>query len=415
MKYVIIGAGPAGSVAADTLRAADPGSSVTIIGEENAPPYSRMAIPYYLVGNIDETGTYLKKQDGYYETNNIELVRSRVTGISPKDKSVSLADGSTRPYDKLLIATGARPVKPPIEGLDQPGVHHCWTLEDARNIIDLAQEGSHVVLLGAGFIGCIILEALAERGVDLTVVEMGERMVPRMMNETAGGLLQKWCENKGVKVFCNTKITQLEPNKDSSDTIQVDMDNGKSVPAHLVVIAAGVTSNIDFLEGSGIKTEQGILVDESMQTSLPDIYAAGDVAQGPDFFGGGKAVHAIQPTAADHGRVAALNMAGQNSVYQGSLIMNVLDTLGLITASFGQWEGVPGGEQAENLDADNYRYINLQFDKDILVGAITAGRTDMVGVLRGLIQSKVSLGPWKAALMEDPHRIAEAYVDRKGA
>lgn len=152
-----------------------------------------------------------------------------------------------------------------------------------------------------------------------------------------------------------------------------------------------------------------------MQTSLPDIYAAGDVAQGPDFFGGGKAVHAIQPTAADHGRVAALNMAGQNSVYQGSLIMNVLDTLGLITASFGQWEGVPGGEQAENLDADNYRYINLQFDKDILVGAITAGRTDMVGVLRGLIQSKVSLGPWKAALMEDPHRIAEAYVDRKGA
>lgn len=415
MKYVIIGAGPAGSVAADTLRAADPGSSITIIGEENAPPYSRMAIPYYLVGNIDEAGTYLKKQDGYYDTNNIELVQSRATRISPKDKTVSLADGSTRPYDKLLISTGARPVKPPIEGLDQPGVHHCWTLEDARNIIDLAQEGSHVVLLGAGFIGCIILEALAMRGVDLTVVEMGERMVPRMMNETAGGLLQKWCEDKGVKVFCNTKITQLEPNKDPADTIQVDMDNGKSVPAHLVVIAAGVTSNIDFLEGSGIKTEQGILVDESMQTSVPDIYAAGDVAQGPDFFGGGKAVHAIQPTAADHGRVAALNMAGQNSVYQGSLIMNVLDTLGLITASFGQWEGVPGGEQAENLDADNYRYINLQFDKDVLVGAITAGRTDMVGVLRGLIQSKVSLGPWKNALMEDPHRIAEAYVDRKGA
>ena len=415
MKYVIIGAGPAGSVAADTLRAADPGSSITIIGEENAPPYSRMAIPYYLVGNIDEAGTYLKKQDGYYDTNNIELVQSRATRISPKDKTVSLADGSTRPYDKLLISTGARPVKPPIEGLDQPGVHHCWTLEDARNIVDLAQEGSHVVLLGAGFIGCIILEALAMRGVDLTVVEMGERMVPRMMNETAGGLLQKWCEDKGVKVFCNTKITQLEPNKDPADTIQVDMDNGKSVPAHLVVIAAGVTSNIDFLEGSGIKTEQGILVDESMQTSVPDIYAAGDVAQGPDFFGGGKTVHAIQPTAADHGRVAALNMAGQNSVYQGSLIMNVLDTLGLITASFGQWEGVPGGEQAENLDADNYRYINLQFDKDVLVGAITAGRTDMVGVLRGLIQSKVSLGPWKNALMEDPHRIAEAYVDRKGA
>jgi len=415
MNYVIIGAGPAGSVAADTLRATDPESNITIIGEENAPPYSRMAIPYYLVGNIEEQGTYLKKQDGFYEKNNIELVRSRVSGISPSDKSVTLADGSKRSYDKLLIATGARPVKPPIEGLDLPAVHHCWTLEDARNIIKLAQKGSHVVLLGAGFIGCIILEALALRGVELTVVEMGERMVPRMMNETAGGLLQKWCEGKGVSVHCNAKITKLEPNADPADTVQVDLDNGETIPAHLVVVAAGVTSNIDFLGGSGIETDQGILVDENLQTSVADIYAAGDVAQGPDFFGGGKAVHAIQPTSADHGRVAALNMAGQNSVYQGSLIMNVLDTLGLITASFGQWQGVSGGESSESLDAENYRYINLQFDGDVLVGAITAGRTEMVGVLRGLIQSKVSLGPWKEALVADPHRIAEAYVDRKGA
>lgn len=415
MNYVIIGAGPAGSVAADTLRAADPESNITIIGEENTPPYSRMAIPYYLVGDIEESGTYLKKQDGFYEANNIELVRSRVSGVSPSDKTVTLADGSKRSYDKLLIATGARPVRPPIPGLDLPGVHHCWTLEDARNIINLAQKGNHVVLLGAGFIGCIILEALANRGVELTVVEMGERMVPRMMNEIAGGLLQKWCEGKGVNVHCNAKIVKVEAHSDPADTLKVDLDNGYEAPAHLVVVAAGVTSNIDFLEGSGIETDQGILVDENLQTNLPDIYAAGDVAQGPDFFGGAKTVHAIQPTSADHGRVAALNMVGQNSIYQGSLIMNVLDTLGLITASFGQWQGVAGGDSAESLDAANYKYINLQFDKDVLVGAITAGRTEMVGVLRGLIQSKVSLGPWKEVLMADPHRIAEAYVDRKGA
>jgi len=411
MDYVIIGAGPAGSVAADTLRAADPNSRITIIGEEDAPPYSRMAIPYYLVGNIEESGTYLKKEPGFYEKNNIELVRSRVSGISPSEKNVTLADGAKCSYDKLLIATGARPIKPPIDGLDLPGVHHCWTLEDARNIIDRAQKGSKVVLMGAGFIGCIILEALALRGVELAVVEMGERMVPRMMNETAGGLLQSWCEDKGVAVYCGAKITQVA---DGGGELMVTLDTGKTIPANLVVVAAGVTPNMDFLEGSGIETDQGILVDETLQTSAPDIYAAGDVAQGPNFFGGEKTVHAIQPTAADHARVAATNMTGGRSSYSGSLVMNVLDTLGLITASYGQWEGVPGGDSAESLDEDNYRYVNLQFDGDVLVGAITAGRTDMVGVLRGLIQSRVSLGPWKEALQKDPHRIAEAYVDRKG-
>jgi len=412
MDYVIVGAGPAGSVAADTLRAADPNSRITIIGEEDAPPYSRMAIPYYLVGNIEETGTYLKKEPGFYEKNNIELVRSRVSKISPSEKNVTLADGTKCSYDKLLIATGARPIKPPIDGLDLPGVHHCWTLEDARNIVERAQKGSKVVLMGAGFIGCIILEALALRGVELAVVEMGERMVPRMMNETAGGLLQSWCEDKGVAVYCSTKITQVA---DGDGELMVTLDTGKTIPADLVVVAAGVTPNIDFLEGSGIETDQGILVDESLQTSAPDVYAAGDVAQGPNFFGGEKTVHAIQPTAADHARVAATNMTGGQSTYSGSLVMNVLDTLGLITASYGEWEGVPGGERAESLDENNYRYVNLQFDGDVLVGAITVGRTDMVGVLRGLIQSRVSLGPWKEALQQDPHRIAEAYVDRKGA
>jgi NADPH-dependent 2,4-dienoyl-CoA reductase/sulfur reductase-like enzyme len=410
MTYVIIGAGPAGVTAADTLRKADPGSEIVMIGAEPEPPYSRMAIPYVLTGIIAEEGTYLRKDDGHYDNNAIKYRQGVVASIDPKKKTLKLQDGSTQDYTKLLIATGASPVRPPIEGLDLPGVHHCWTLEDCRNIIKYADKGADVVLMGAGFIGCIIMEALAGRGVNLTVVEALDRMVPRMMNEAAGNMVKAWCEQKGINVHTSTKVTKLEVSGDKTDTLKVDLDNGKSIPAHLVVVATGVKSNIGFVEGTGLKTDQGILVDEFMRSSVDDIYAAGDCAQGPDFSTGGWAVHAVQPTAVDHGRIAGMNMAGKSAPFKGSLNMNVLDTVGLISASFGKWDGVKGGDHAEAIDADNFRYMRLEFDGDKIVGALSLGRTDHIGVLRGLIQTEIKLGAWKDKLIADPHLIADAYV-----
>ncbi|MGB0682264.1 MAG: NAD(P)/FAD-dependent oxidoreductase [Magnetovibrionaceae bacterium] len=414
-SYVVVGAGPSGVVCAETIVKEQPGAKVLLIGNEPEPPYSRMAIPYYLVGNIKEEGTHLRHTDGHYDALGITYKQAKVTGLDPKAHTLELHGGDTVKYEKLCIATGASPIRPPIQGLDNPGVHHCWTLEDARNIISLAHEGAHVVLMGAGFIGCIILEALAERNVNLHVVEMGDRMVPRMLDENAGGLLKTWCQDKGVMVHTSTKITQLEPNKgEPEDTLLVDLDNGHQIPAHLVVVAAGVKSNVSFLEWSGLELDQGIKVNEYLETTAPDVYAAGDVAQGPDFTTGGWSVHAIQPTAADHGRIAALNMLGRGAKYQGSLVMNVLDTLGLISVSYGAWDGVEGGDSVQELDAENYKYIRLEFDGEFLVGAQTLGRTEHVGVLRGLIQSNQPLGEWKDKLLKDPHRIMEAYIATQG-
>lgn len=417
-RYVVLGAGPAGVIAAETLRKRDKTGDILLIHGEAGEPYSRMAIPYFLSNMIDEAGTELRKTRDHFENLRINVQHGWVQRISPDAGRVDLKDGQTIPYDRLLIATGASAIRPPIEGLDLPGVHSCWTLEDARNIVRLAERGSHVVLLGAGFIGCIILEALVERGVSLSVVEMGDRMVPRMMNETAGSMLKRWCENKSVNVLTSTSISKIErasAQQDGRDALLVDLDSGQQLPAHLVVVAAGVRSNMGFLEGSGINTDQGILVDRFLRSSHPNVFAAGDVAQGPDFSTGGQSVHAVQPTAADHGRIAAINMAGGSAPFKGSLVMNVLDTVGLVSCSFGQWQGVEGGEQAERVDADAFKYINLQFAGDHLVGAISLGRTDWVGVIRGLIQTQIPLGPWKQKLMADPHRIAEAYVARAGA
>lgn len=408
MQHVIIGAGPAGVIAAEALRKLQPDAVVTLVGDEPEPPYSRMAIPYYLARQIKEEGTYLRKFDDHFRDRNIAIVQGRVAAIDRSARQLKLEGGSEVPYDKLLIATGAIPVSPPIEGIDSPGVTACWTLEDARRIASTSKPGAKVVLMGAGFIGCIILEALAKSGADLTVVEMEDRMVPRMMNDIAGNLIKDWCESRGVKVHTSTQVTAIEKN---GKKLRVVLASGESVEADLVVSATGVRPNVDLVADGGIEVDHGILVNRHMQTNDPDIFAAGDVAQGIDFSTGEYSVQAIQPTAADHGQLAARNMAGlEGAVHKGCVNMNVLDTIGLISSSFGLWMGTDGGDSAELLNRERYRYLNLKFEDDVLVGATSLGLTQHVGVLRGLIQTKTRLGAWKQKLKDDPTRIMEAYL-----
>ncbi|MFW6077809.1 MAG: NAD(P)/FAD-dependent oxidoreductase [Hyphomicrobiales bacterium] len=409
MDHVIIGNGPAGVIAAETLRRTDPACRVRLIGDEPEPPYSRMALPYLLAGNIEESGTHLRHGKDHWASRGIELETGRVVKLDPGQRRVVLDDGSDMTFDRLLIATGSTPVRPPIPGMDLEGVETCWTLADARRIAAAARPGSDIVLMGAGFIGCIVLEALVARAVNLTIIEMEERMVPRMMDRTGGDMIKRWCEDKGVKVLTSTRVEGLTR---KNGRIELALAGGGGVTADGVVCATGVKPNISFFDGSGIETDLGVLVDHHLQTSIEGIHAAGDVAQGPEFFTGKREIHAIQPTASEHGRIAALNMAGRSTRYGGSLSMNVLNTLGLISSSFGQWMGVDGGEETVAADPANGRYLKLAFADDMLVGALALGLTQHVGVIRGLMQSKVRLGHWKERLMRDPARVMEAYLAR---
>ena len=403
MQYLIIGAGPAGVNAAETLRQLDPDASITLVGDEPEPPYSRMAIPYLLMERIDEQGTHLRDRADHFTALDIDVRHARVGKVEPDAGRVTLQDGGTIDYDRLLIATGSTPARPPIPGVDGANVSSCWTLADARAIAARAARDSRVALIGAGFIGSIILEALAMRGVRLTVIEQGERMVPRMMGAEAGGMLKRWCESHGVTVHTGARVDAIEPGG-------VRLADGVLVEADLVITATGVRPNVGFLDGSGVKVEQGVLIDRHFRTSVDGVYAAGDVAQGLDFCTGEYAVHAIQPTATDHGHLAAVNMSGREAAYEGSVNMNVLDTLGLLSCSFGRWEGVEGGDHAQLSSPDDYRYLSLQFDGDRLIGANAVGLIQHVGVLRGLIQRRTALGEWKNRLLRDPTRLMEAYM-----
>jgi NAD(P)H-nitrite reductase large subunit len=410
MKHIILGNGPAGVVASETIRKADPDAEITMVGDEPEPPYSRMAIPYLLQGDIQEDGTYLRKDAGHFERLRITLAAGHAEAVDTKAKQVRLKGGTTLPYDRLLIATGAHATKPPVAGMDSPSVQTCWTLADARNIAALAKPGSRVLQIGAGFIGCITLEALANRGVHLTVVEMGDRMVPRMMTPVAGAMIKKWCEKKGVRVHTRARVVSVRPDMKRAGSLFVEIDSGDELPADLVICAAGVRPNIDFLAGSGIATDVGVFVDDHLRTNVPDVYAAGDVAEAMDFSTGERGINAIQPNAVDQGRVAALNMAGKETRSVRSLAINVLQTLGLVSSSFGKWWGEIDGQSAEAVDAENFRYLSLQFKGDILIGATSIGLTENVGVLRGLIQTRKHLGAWKDELLRDPTRIMQASL-----
>ena len=412
MKHIILGNGPAGVVAAETLRRAAPNDDILLVGNEDAPPYSRMAIPYLLEGNIDESGTYLRKSADHFDQLCIRQRRGRAVAVNSEKRTVLFDDGHFEDYDRLLVATGSHPVRPPIPGIDLPQVQTCWTLDDARAIAQLAKPGSRVLQLGAGFIGCIIMEALVKRGVQLTVVEMGDRMVPRMMTPEAGTMIKRWVEKQGVRVVTKAGVERIENGEKSPLT--VTLSTGEQLDCDLLIVAAGVAPNVAFLEGTPVHVAKGVLVDDTMQTSVPGIYAAGDVAEAPDLFSGRHLVAAIQPNAADQARVAALNMAGGvgkgAARMKGVLAINVLDSMGMISSSFGEWQGVADGDGVELADEANGRYISLQFDGDVLVGATSIGLTQHVGVLRGLIQGRTRLGAWKERLLESPTRFVEAYL-----
>jgi NADPH-dependent 2,4-dienoyl-CoA reductase/sulfur reductase-like enzyme len=419
MKHLILGNGPTGVIAAEILRRADPAVEIVMAGSEPEPPYSRMAIPYLLEGHIDEAGTYLRKTPDHFARLGISQRLGRAVALDTDQRSVLFHDGSKEGYDRLLVATGSHPMRPPIPGIDLPQVQTCWTLEDARAIARLAGKGSRVVQLGAGFIGCIIMQALAERGVELTVVEMGDRMVPRMMTPEAGNMIRRWVESRGVRVCTSAGVERVDASPEQSRRagngeapLKVRLTTGESLPCDLLIVSAGVVPNVGFLEATPVHVAKGVLVNDRLETSVPGIYAAGDVAEAPDLFTGAHLVSAIQPNAADQARVAALNMAGGQVRLPGVLAINVLDTLGLISSSFGQWWGTEEKDGVELVDEDHRRYLSLQFRDEVLIGATAIGLTQHVGVLRGLIQNRTPLGPWKRVLQETPLRFVEAYVAR---
>ena len=404
MRHLIVGTGPAGLAAMETILALDETAQVSLLGAE--PPYARMVLPYFLAGKVEERAV-MTGDPAWFEAKGVTTrFDARVVALDPAAHRVELDDGSAQEYDRLLIATGSRVARPDIPGLGESGVLDMWTLADARSF--LGEPRPRVAVVGAGFIAFTVLDALAARAEKVRFAEILPQILPNMLDGPSAALLQRHLASRGIEIHTGARVEGVAVEEGG---YRVELSKGGPLRADGVVMATGVQPNIGFLEGSGIELGRGdgagILVDERLATSAPDVYAAGDVAEGLDLLTGERRVHAIQPTAVDHGRVAGANMAGQEVRYAGSLAMNVLSVQGLEACSFGLWSGEGREAIAVENPADGI-YRKYVWDGDRLVGGVMTGPSVAVtgindaGMLKGLIQTGVSLGSWKAYLEENP-------------
>jgi NAD(P)H-nitrite reductase large subunit len=413
-RHLIIGGGTAGMNAMRTIREEErEPSELTLVSAER--PYSRMVLPYYLDRSIAESHVYTATAAQLATWKVKTLVGRRATGLDVKANACTLDDGTRIEYDDVLIATGSSAARAPVPGADGRGVHSFWTLDEARGVLASVRPGSHVVMVGAGFISFTILNSILSLGAKLTVVELAPRILPRMVDATGAEVVEGWLEAHGVTVRTNARLAAIE---DARDRKRLKFASGSDLTADVVIMATGIRTNLDWLKGSGVEVKQGVVVDERLRSSVPNVYAAGDVAQGRDLISGETAVHAIEPTAQEHGRVAGANMAGKDVRYRGSLIINIVEVCHLDAASFGAWDDA-GAETISSLKRDRHAYRKLLFTGERLTGAIIIGRsndiwtTNDVGMLKGLVQTGQPLGRYKDHLRRNPFDVKTAFIASK--
>ena len=414
-RHVIIGGGTAGLNCIRTIREEESNpSEITLVSAER--PYSRMVLPYYLGESIAESHVFTATPASLAAWKVKTMIGKKAARLDASQHTVTLDDGATVEYDDCLIATGSRAAKPPIPGADGPGVHCFWTLEEARAVIAGVTPGSRVVMVGAGFIAFTILNAILSRGAQLTIVEVAPRILPRMVDAACAEIVADWLGRHGVTIRAGATLTKIE---ESRGKRKLSFKQGPAMVADVVIMATGIRTNLEWLDGSGIETSQeaggGVVVDDHLRSSVKNVYAAGDVARGRNLVTGALEVHAIEPTAQEHGRVVGANMAGRDLAYRGSLVMNIVEVCHLDVASFGQWDD-PSAEVYAATRRDRSQYRKLLFQGGRLTGAMICGpaadiwTTNDVGMLKGLIYTGADLSAWKPHLRENPFDVKPAFL-----
>lgn len=399
-QYVILGNSAAGLAAIEAIRQRDQDDPITVVSKEPEPAYSRVALPY-LLAREKELGQITLRGPEYYRANKVELIAGvGAMGLDPQEKTVRLEDGRTLSYDKLLIATGSASRVPPVPGIEEADVCYHWTLADTRKIEEKARGAKSCLVIGAGFISLLTVSALLKVvNLKFTVVEIADQVMPQLLDRQGGQALERAMREKEIEVVLGEEVSAIE--RRGGGGYGITLRGGRSLEADMVICGAGVRPNVDFLQGSGLEIGQGVLTNERQETNLPDVYAAGDCAEGLDFLSGERAVHAIWPTAVDQGRVAGANMAGDSQTYPGSLSWNVTELFGLACASVGEFRSRQGWEEIvfHNPQANVYRKLLL--DDGRIVGAVVIGRAEHVqdlGVLQAMIRRRTDISRWKQML-----------------
>ena len=379
MRYVIIGASAAGCKAAETLRRYAPQSPIAVISEEARPLYSRPLLTYLLSGEVSPDRVWLQGENYFKEWNLDPVLGEQVLRVDPAAHAVHLLSGRRVPYDRLLIASGARPRLLGLKGEELSGVYTLRTLADWQRLeAGLPQEGT-VVVVGAGAVGLKAAEALRRRGLEVSLVEAGAHPLPLLVDGTAAGLLQQALKGMGIDLHLNARPAAVLGAK--GRVRAVALADGREIPCQAVLFSIGVAPNVEFLAGTELAGPEGIPVDRQMGTTDPDIFAAGDCAYAFHLLTGQRAGYRIWPAAVAQGRIAGANLAGAGLTYDGLLPQNSLSLRGfhIITGGLGP-QDAEGCDTVSALDAPRGHYRSLIYREGKLVGLTLVGAVEDAGI-----------------------------------
>ncbi len=377
MKYVIAGNGVAGTTAAALIRKIDNDGMITIISDEAYPFYSRIRLIDFLSGDVDEKSIILKK-DTWYEENKINLILNRaVTDIDVAKKELTISPDKKLKYDKLLMATGGIPFVPAIAGADKKGVFTLRTLKDAIAIREYAGMGNkRLLIIGGGVLGLEAGNALRKSGISVAVVEFFPRLLPRQMDPDGADILRTQMEKMGFRFYLGTKTKEIF----GADKVEgVLLEDGRRIDCDMIIISAGVRPNAALAQKAGLTIEKGLIVNDRMETDLPDIYAAGDLIQHRGVFYG------IWPAAEKQGEVAGINMAEGSAVYEGTTISNFLKIAGVGLVAAGNIDAEGKHESIVIKYPGKFIYKKLVIKENTIIGTILYGDIkDMRKILKAI-------------------------------
>jgi NAD(P)H-nitrite reductase large subunit len=398
-KYLIIGNSAGGIGAVEAIREVDRQGTLAIVSDEPYPAYSRPLIADYLAEGCPLEGMLFRPYDFYERNNVVTFFGRKAARLDLNEHLVELESGDEIRWQKLLLATGGLPIVPSIERIGKRGVFTFTTLDDAKAIDQYLDRKARAVVIGGGLIGLSATEALCRRGVEVTIVEMKERILNVMLDETASVLEEEMLRRAGVRIITNRTVAEISDH--SGDPVTgVILDDGTPIACELVIVAIGVRPRLEFVTSAGVKINRGIIVDHCMATSNPDVYACGDVAEAYDIAYGEHRLTPIWPNAYIGGRIAGFNMAGKMVEYPGGIAMNSLKYFGLEAVSAGIVN--PPDDSYEMLSqsyGSTYRKVILK--DGLVVGLVFIGNIEKSGIILNLIREKIKVDGFKQALVAE--------------
>ena len=378
-QYIIIGNGVAAVGCIEGIRCLDKESKITVISEENHPVYCRPLISYYLENKTDLERINYRSADFYEKMGCDVFYSKKVIRIDADSKKIVLDDGTKLPYTEVCVATGSAPFVPPFEGLDTVEKKFSFmTLDDALALEKAIDKNNKVLIVGAGLIGLKCAEGLHNRVASITVCDLADRVLSSILDTDCAAIVHKHLEANGIQFMLGDTAVQFENNL-------AHMKSGKTVEFDTLVLAVGVRANTALLKEIGGEVNRGILINDRMETSIANVYAAGDCTEGNDISLGQKRVLALLPNAYVQGHTAGVNMAGGNNVFDKAIPMNSIGFFGLHIMTAGTYDGEMYEEKTDGT-------LKRLFVQDgLLKGFILIGKTERAGIYTSLIREKTPL------------------------